>query len=106
MRTLHDTKEALLSNSTIAATASTRSGAGAAAPAPGSPGAVVASKPGLRMRPHRPMRALAGALIVIASVVAALALYTGIGERTEVLAVSRDVLAGEQITDADPRGSP
>ena len=47
------------------------------------------------------MRALVGALVVVASVVAALALYARIGDRTEVLAVARDVLAGEQITDAD-----
>lgn len=102
MKTFQNTKEETrLSNSTIAATASPRSGSGPAAPAPGSPAAVLASKPGLRMRPHRPMRALAGALIVVASVVAALALYTRIGNRTEVLAVSRDVLAGEQIDATD-----
>jgi hypothetical protein len=53
------------------------------------------------MRPQRPMRALVGALVVVASVVAALAAYARIGDRTEVLAVARDVLAGEQITDAD-----
>lgn len=53
------------------------------------------------MRPHRPARALAGALIVITSVVAALALYTRLGDRTEVLAVNRTILAGEVITDAD-----
>jgi hypothetical protein len=47
------------------------------------------------------MRALVGALIVVTSVVAALALYARIGNRTEVLAVSRDVLAGEQIADDD-----
>jgi hypothetical protein len=47
------------------------------------------------------MRALVGALIVVVSVVAALAVYARIGDRTEVLAVSRDVHAGEQITDAD-----
>ena len=59
---------------------------------------------GLRMRPHRPMRALAGALIVVTSVVTALALAK-IGDRSDVLlAVSRDVLAGEQIDDADLRG--
>jgi hypothetical protein len=80
---------------------SARSGTVAAGPAPGSPAAALASKPGLRMRPHRPIRALVGALIVVASVIAALALYAGIGDRTEVLALSRDVLAGEQITDAD-----
>jgi SAF domain len=47
------------------------------------------------------MRALAGALVVVTSVVAALAIYARIGNRAEVLAVSRDVLAGEQIGDDD-----
>lgn len=65
------------------------------------PGAELAASRGLRMRPHRPARALAGALIVITSVVAALALYTRLGDRTEVLAVNRTILAGEVITDAD-----
>ena len=90
-----------MSNAAIAAHASARSGTTPAAPAPGSPAAALASKPGLRMRPQRPLRALAGALVVVASVVAALALYARIGNRSEVLAVSRDVLAGEQISDAD-----
>ena len=53
------------------------------------------------MRPHRPMRALAGAFVVVASVVAALAIYTRVGNRADVLAVSRDVLAGEQIGSDD-----
>jgi SAF domain len=103
MTTVHDSKETGVSNPTIAAPASPRArrSAAAPAPAPGSPAAELASKPGLRMRPHRPMRALAGALVVVASVVAALALYARIGERTNVLAVSRDVLAGEQIGDSD-----
>jgi hypothetical protein len=83
MNTLQDAKETRLS------------------PAPGSPAAELASKPGLRMRPHRPMRALAGALVVVTSVVAALAIYARIGDRAEVLAVSRDVLAGEQIAAGD-----
>jgi SAF domain len=82
-------------------TASARSGSTAVAPATGSPAAELASRRGLRMRPQRPTRALVGALVVVASVVAAIALYTRIGDRTEVLAVARDVLAGEQITDAD-----
>jgi hypothetical protein len=73
----------------------------AAGPAPGSPAAELAARSGLRMRPHRPMRALVGTLIVVASVIAALALYARVGDRTEVLAVSRDVLAGEQLTAAD-----
>ncbi len=81
-------------------------GAGAAvAPTPGSPAAVLAKArgTGLRMRPHRPMRALVGAFLVVAAVVAALALYTSLGDKTEVLAVARNVLAGEQITSADLR---
>jgi hypothetical protein len=68
-------------------------------PLPGSPAAELASKPGLRVRPYRPMRALVGAMIVVASVVAALAIYTRIGDRKEVLAVRNGVLAGERITD-------
>lgn len=71
------------------------------APSPGSPAAELASKPGLRVRPYRPMRALVGALVVVAAVVVALAIYTRIGNRTEVLAVTDSILAGEQITDAD-----
>ena len=47
------------------------------------------------------MRALAGAFLVVASVVAAITLYSRLGDRTEVLAVNRTVLAGEQITGAD-----
>lgn len=46
------------------------------------------------------MRALVGAMIVVASVVAALAIYTKVGDRKEVLAVRDGILAGEQITDA------
>jgi hypothetical protein len=72
-------------------------------PAPGSPAAELASRPGLRMRPYRPMRALVGTLIVVASVVVAIAIYTRVGDRTEYLELTRSVLAGEQITDADLR---
>lgn len=73
--------------------------------APGSPAAVLAESrgAGLRIRPHRPMRAIIGAFLVVAAVVAALALYTALGDKTEVLAVTRNVLAGEQITSADLR---
>src|SRR5262245_3663231 len=87
---------------TARASASARGTAAAGAgPASGSPAAELASRSGLRMRPHRPMRVLVGTLIVVASVIAALALYARVGDRTEVLAVSRDVLAGEQLTAAD-----
>lgn len=90
--------------STAARTASSDTGA-TTAPTPGSPAAVLAESrgTGLRVRPHRPMRALVGAFLVVAAVVAALALYTSLGDKTEVLAVTRNVLAGEQITSADLR---
>ena len=53
---------------------------------------------GLRVRPQRPGRALFGVLLVVASVVVALTIYTRIGDRHEVLAVTRTVLAGEQLS--------
>ena len=100
MKTFQEAKGTRLTNPSVAPTVSPRAGrAGATGPPPGSPAAALASKPGLRMRPQRPMRALVGALVVVASVVAALAIYTRIGNRTDVLAVARDVLAGEQIGD-------
>lgn len=67
------------------------------------PGSVLAARSGVRMRPARPARALLGALLVVAAVVAALALYSRLGDRTRVLALNRTVLAGEQITSADLR---
>lgn len=66
-------------------------------------GSDLAPRSGLRVRPQRPARALFGLLLVLAAVVAALAIYTRIGDRHEVLAVTRTVLAGEQLTDADLR---
>jgi hypothetical protein len=74
-----------------------------AGPAPGSPAAELASKPGLRIRPYRPMRALVGAFMVVAAVLAGFALYTRISDRVEVVALARDVLAGQQVTEADLR---
>jgi hypothetical protein len=71
------------------------------APRPGSPAAGLAARSRLRMRPYRPVRALAGATLVVASVVTAIALYSRVADRTEALAVTRTVLAGEQITAAD-----
>jgi hypothetical protein len=56
---------------------------------------------GLRMRPRRPARALVGGFVVAVSIVSALAIYTRIGDRRDVLAVTRTVLAGEQLTVAD-----
>jgi hypothetical protein len=46
---------------------------------------------------------LFGALLVVASVVAVLAVYARVGDRHEVLVVTRTVLAGEQLTDGDLR---
>lgn len=87
------------------APAPSRSPAPVAGAAPGSPAAALAQarRHGLRMRPQRPLRALVGAFLVVAAVVAALAVYTSLGDRTEVLAVNRNVLAGERITASDLR---
>ena len=43
-------------------------------------------------------------LCVVAFVVVVLVVYTRLGDRREVLAVNRTVLAGEQLSDADLRG--
>jgi hypothetical protein len=66
------------------------------------PGELAASR-GLRVRPQRPMRALVGVLVVLAGVVAALAVYTRVGDRSEVLMLSRTVLAGEELSAGDLR---
>jgi len=64
-------------------------------------GRELSPRSGLRVRPQRPVRAIFGALLVVGSVVAALAVFTRVGDRREVLAVNRPVLAGEQLVDAD-----
>lgn len=58
---------------------------------------------GLRVRPQRPVRAAMALLLVVASVVAALTVFTRIGDRSEVLVATRTVLAGQQVTEADFR---
>lgn len=58
---------------------------------------------GLRLRPKRPARAILAVLLVVASVVAALTIYVRIGDRQEVLAATRTVLAGEQLSATDFR---
>lgn len=58
---------------------------------------------GLRVRPQRPVRAVMALLLVVASVVAALTVFTRIGDRSEVLVATRTVLAGQQVTEADFR---
>src|SRR5215213_7773037 len=66
-------------------------------------GSELGSRSGLRVRPQRPARALFGLFLVAVCVVAVLVIYTRIGDRQEVLAVNRTVLAGEQLTAADLR---
>jgi hypothetical protein len=66
-------------------------------------GTELSPRSGLRVRPQRPARALFGLLLVAVCVVAVLVIYTRVGDRHDVLAVSRTVLAGEQLTDADLR---
>src|SRR4051794_26250341 len=61
----------------------------------------LAPRSALRVRPQRPARALAGALLVVASMVAALTVYSRIGDRHEVLVLARTVLAGDRLVDAD-----
>lgn len=58
---------------------------------------------GLRLRPKRPARAILAVFLVVASVVAALTIYVRIGDRQEVLAATRTVLAGEQLSATDFR---
>ncbi len=58
---------------------------------------------GLRLRPKRPARAILAVFLVVASIVAALTIYVRIGDRQEVLAATRTVLAGEQLVAADFR---
>ena len=58
---------------------------------------------GLRVRPKRPARAVLAVFLVVASVVAALTIYVRIGDRQNVLAVTRTVLAGEQLVASDFR---
>jgi hypothetical protein len=72
---------------------------------PGSPAAQRAAlgRHGAGSRPVRPLRALVGALLVVTAVVAALAVYTRIGDRVEVLATGRTVLAGERLSASDLR---
>ena len=66
-------------------------------------GTELGRRSGLRVRPQRPARALFGLLLVAGCVVVVLVVYSRIGDRREVLAVNRTVLAGEQLSDADLR---
>jgi hypothetical protein len=58
---------------------------------------------GLRVRPQRPVRAVLALLLVVASVVAALTVFTRIGDRSDVLVATRTVLAGQRVVDSDFR---
>ena len=56
---------------------------------------------GLRLRPGRPVRLLLALSLMVVAVVFALAMFLRVGHRHEVLVLTRDVLAGERLTDAD-----
>ena len=68
-----------------------------------SPAMDLPTSTGLRLRPKRPARAVFAVFLVVASVVAALTIYVRIGDRQEVLAATRTVLAGEQLVATDFR---
>lgn len=67
------------------------------------PTAVLPSSNGLRMRPKRPARMILALLLVVGSITVALTIYVRIGNRQEVLAATRTVLAGEQLAMSDVR---
>lgn len=67
------------------------------------PTAVLPSRNGLRMRPKRPARMILALLLVVVSITVALTIYVRIGDRQEVLAATRTVLAGEQLAMSDFR---
>ena len=67
------------------------------------PTAVLPSSNGLRMRPKRPARMILALLLVVGSITVALTIYVRIGDRQEVLAATRTVLAGEQLAMSDFR---
>jgi hypothetical protein len=66
-------------------------------------GAELAAGSGLRVRPQRTIRAVCAGLVIVASVAFFLTLLTRTGDRHEVLALTRTVLAGEQVTASDLR---
>lgn len=67
------------------------------------PTAVLPSSNGLRMRPKRPARMILALLLVVVSITVALTIYVRIGDRQQVLAATRTVLAGEQLAMSDFR---
>ncbi len=67
------------------------------------PTAVLPSSNGLRMRPKRPARMILALVLVVGSITVALTIYVRIGDRQEVLAATRMVLAGEQLAMSDFR---
>lgn len=64
-------------------------------------GSELGSGSGLRIRPQRPLRAAAGALLVLVTVAVALTLFVRVGDRRDVAALNRTVLAGEQLAASD-----
>jgi hypothetical protein len=66
-------------------------------------GSELTPRTGLRVRPPRQARALLALLLLASCVVAGLVIVTRVGHRRDVLAVTRTVLAGEQLSDTDLR---
>jgi len=66
-------------------------------------GAEMTAGSGLRVRPPRTARAVCAVLVMVASVAFSLTLWYRTGDRHEVLALTRTVLAGEQVTESDLR---
>lgn len=54
-----------------------------------------------RWKPRYPARAAIGVLLMVASVLTALAIYQRVGHRRNVLVLTRNVLAGEQVKATD-----
>ena len=63
----------------------------------------LAARAGLRIRPYRPLRALIGGGIVVACVLAGWALIVDAATKHDVLVLTREVQAGEQIEASDVR---
>jgi hypothetical protein len=61
----------------------------------------VAHRSGLRLRPRRPKRLLIAAAAMVTAVALSVSVYSKIGHRRDVLMMTRDVMAGEQLRDTD-----
>jgi hypothetical protein len=60
-----------------------------------------AHRPGLRLLPRRPKRLLIAAAALVAAMALGSSVYLKLGHRQDVLILTRDVMAGEQLRDSD-----